>query len=116
MTRPRSVLIFGTFDVLHPGHLWFLKKAAAYGRSVIALTPDNMCFQYKGFWPIHSFKFRKWNLERIRYVSEVVPADNKPDSFAVVQRLKPDVIVIGYDQTLLKSHLVKRLQELRLKP
>jgi len=66
------VMVFGTFDVLHPGHLWFLKKASQYGRLIVALTPDKMCLKYKDHLPCHSFIQRKSHLEDIIYLDKVI--------------------------------------------
>lgn len=110
------VMVFGTFDVLHPGHLWFLKKASQYGRLIVALTPDKMCLKYKDHLPCHSFIQRKSHLEDIIYLDKVISADTRAGSWQTVQQLRPSIIVLGYDQKLLRRHLEKRLRELNLNP
>lgn len=115
MTK-ESVLLFGTFDVLHPGHLRFLKWAARYGRIVVALTPDKMCLIYKNRRPCRSYEERKRSLQKISYVSKIVPADTRPGSFGVVKRLQPAVIVLGYDQGFWRALLAKRLKQFNLNP
>src|SRR3989338_10530126 len=109
-------LVFGTFDVLHPGHLRFLKTAFEYGRLIVALTPDVMCRYYKGRLPCRTYEERKRCLEKISYIHKIVPADMRSGSFRIVAKLRPSVIVLGYDQELLRSHLVKRLSDFNLNP
>lgn len=116
MKANNLVMVFGTFDVLHPGHLWFLKKASQYGRVIVALTPDKMCLKYKGRLPCHGFTKRKSRLEDIIYLDKVISADTRTGSWQTVQQLRPATLVLGYDQKLLRRHLEKRLRELNLNP
>lgn len=109
-------MLFGTFDVLHPGHLWFLKKASEHGRLIVALTPDRMCLQYKGRLPCRTYEERKRCLKEISYVFKIVPADMHAGSFRIVEKLRPSVIVLGYDQELLRAYLIRRLKAFNLNP
>lgn len=105
-------LVFGTFDILHPGHIWFLKRASLYGRLIIALTPNKMCLKYKCHKPCHDFVVRKRRLEYISYVDRVASADTEIGSFKIVEQCRPATIVLGYDQSLLKNYLLRRLKKL----
>lgn len=109
-------MLFGTFDVLHPGHLWFLKKASEYGRLIVVLTPDKMCLHYKGLLPCRAYDDRKLCLEKISYVYKIAPADMRPGSFRILEKLRPSVIVLGYDQELLRPQLLKRLSDFNMNP
>ena len=112
----KTVLIFGTFDVLHPGHIWCLRQAARYGRLTVALTPDIACRNYKKRLPFNNFFRRRQKLQMIRYVARVIPTDNEVGRWQIIERVRPDIIVIGYDQKPLRDCLQKRLRQIKLKP
>ena len=109
-----SVLVFGTFDLLHPGHISLLTSAAAYGQLIIALTPDKLCVQYKGQLPIHPYAEREQRLRRLPIVTNVVPSDHIPNSFTILDRMRPRTIVLGYDQGALTDAIGQRIKALRL--
>lgn len=112
MTKQSKVLIFGTFDVLHPGHLSLINFAAKYGIITVALTPDVMCKKYKGTDVVHKFRERARRLQGLTYVKEVIAADSTPNSYKIIDKVKPDIIVLGHDQTTLKPNIIRRLDEL----
>lgn len=113
MKTQNKVLIFGTFDILHPGHLKLLNFAAKQGSVTVALTPDKLCEVYKGEKPVSNYDVRKIRLESLNLIDKVLPADNKPNTYNIISEVKPNVIVLGYDQLSLKKNISKRLDELR---
>jgi len=94
-----KVLVFGTFDHLHPGHLFFLQEAEKEGELHIALARDVTVEKLKGFPP------RQGEVERMRAIEEaftnahVFLGDTK-DYLVPVRKVKPDLILLGYDQEL----------------
>lgn len=108
------VLVFGTFDTLHPGHLQMLTEASHYGEVTVSLTPDELCEEYKGRPAHHRFSERRARLLRLRCVHEVVPSDARSGAYRLLARLRPAVIVLGYDQRTLLPHIQKRLESERL--
>ena len=110
------VLVFGTFDVLHPGHVRFLREASTYGPVTVALTPDKLCQRYKGHRPVNPYATRAERLSRLRYVAVVVPADEASGTFAVVGATRPTTVVLGYDQLELGKLLAERLAYLLSRP
>ncbi|MFA5954504.1 MAG: adenylyltransferase/cytidyltransferase family protein [Patescibacteria group bacterium] len=111
----KKVLIFGTFDLLHPGHLSFLKEAGDIGSVVVALTPDALLVTYKGRPAVNPYAVRKRRLERLTWVQEVVSADAIPNTYSILMRVKPEVILLGYDQGHLAKQLTTRIREYHLK-
>ncbi len=95
----KIVLVGGCFDILHYGHVEFLKKAKAYGdRLVVALESDESVRRKKGdARPIHSQKQRKEMLEALVSVDEVLPlppTHGDRDYYELVRRIKPSVIAV----------------------
>ena len=109
-----GVVVFGTFDVLHPGHLALLKHAAGFGDVTVSLTPDALCRKYKGHDPVNTFAKRAARLERISFVQQVVPSDMREHAYDVLARIHPQFILLGYDQQALGGPLTARLRELGL--
>ena len=115
-SKKSTVLVFGTFDLLHPGHVYFLTQAARYGSVVVALTLDELCQYYKGNPALKEFAVRKQRLLQLAPIKEVTPADDQPGHFGVVDRVAPDVVVLGYDQLTLVKALRRRWLSLRTHP
>jgi glycerol-3-phosphate cytidylyltransferase len=70
----RRVITYGTFDLLHYGHVNLLRRARALGDSLtVALSTDAFNFLGKGKDCYYNYEHRRLMLEAIRYVDEVVP-------------------------------------------
>lgn len=91
----------GTMDLLHAGHIDLLrvcrKMAGNDGRVVVALNRDEFIEQFKGTAPVCSYTERREMLLACRYVDDVVENFGDQDSTAVIDKVKPDFVVIGDD-------------------
>ena len=95
----KRILTYGTFDLLHYGHIRLLKRAKALGDYlIVALSTDDFN-NLKGKKAYHDFKTRKEMLESIRYVDLVIPEDNWEQKIDDVKNYKADVVVMGSDWT-----------------
>lgn len=95
----KIVLVGGCFDLLHFGHISFLKEAKSHGdRLVVALESDENVKKMKGdSRPIHSQEQRKQMLEAVSCVDEVIalpPMHSDEDYSIFVRKIKPSVIAI----------------------
>lgn len=93
----KKVITYGTFDLLHRGHINLLKRAKAMGDYlVVGLSSDdfNALKSKKSFY---SYEERKLVLEAIRYVDHVIPEDNWEQKERDVAEHGIDVFVIGDD-------------------
>lgn len=100
-----TVLAFGAFDPLHAGHTHFLGAARALGdRLVVALATDDAIVTLKHHAPRASFLERTQLLRMLPIVDDVVASDAS-GSFAVIDTVQPDILVLGYDQDALHSAL-----------
>lgn len=105
-------MVFGVFDGLHEGHKYFLSEAKKLGDSLIAVvTTDENVKKLKGSLPINDFKIRQEEIRKKGDVDEVVPSDKELYTWGVINKYKPDVIAVGYDQTELKKALEDYLKE-----
>lgn len=87
----------GTFDLLHYGHVEFLRRCSEIGSVVVSLNTDEFIELYKGKRPVMSYEERKAVLEALRYVDYVIPNVGGHDSTIAIEQVKPDMIVIGSD-------------------
>lgn len=87
----------GTFDLVHSGHVNFLKRCAELGEVTVALNTDEFIEAYKGKPPVMSYAEREAVLLGLRYVSRVVPNVGGADSRISIELESPDLIVIGSD-------------------
>lgn len=87
----------GTFDLLHSGHVAFLKRCAKVGSVTVALNTDEFITAYKGKPPVMSYKERRDVLLGCKYVSAVIPNFGGADSKPSIEFVAPDVVIIGSD-------------------
>jgi FAD synthetase len=107
----KKVLVVGTWDIIHAGHIKFLWLAKQYGRLYVIVSRDVNVQKAKGRPPIVPEKQRKKVLENLKPVDYVVLGD-KEDFLKPVEKIKPDLIVLGPDEQYsvekLKFELKKR--------
>lgn len=91
------VLTYGTFDLLHYGHIRLLRRAAALGDYlVVALSTDEFNAS-KGKSSFYSYGVRKEMLEGIRYVDLVIPEENWEQKLSDIKKYHIDTVVMGAD-------------------
>lgn len=94
----KKVITYGTFDLLHYGHINLLQRAKALGDYlIVALSTDEFNSVEKQKITYFSFEERKRLLEAIRYVDLVIPEQNWGQKISDVQEFKVDAFVIGDD-------------------
>ena len=94
----KIVLAGGVFDIIHPGHIHTLNAAKALGDVlVVAIATDKISQKMKKRPPLHNQELR---CELVRSLSMVDSAiiGHEDDIFETVKDVKPNVIVLGYDQ------------------
>lgn len=93
----KTVITYGTFDILHVGHINLLKRARALGdRLVVGLSSDEFN-QGKHKSSLLNFENRRVVLESIRYVDEVFAEDNWEQKASDIVRYNADIFVMGDD-------------------
>lgn len=93
----RKVITYGTFDMLHYGHINLLRRAKALGDYlIVALSTDEFNRQ-KGKECYFSYEQRKLLLEAIRYVDLVIPEENWEQKISDIKEFKVDVFTMGND-------------------
>jgi len=93
----KKVITYGTFDLLHYGHINVLKKARELGDYLIVALSTNEFNAIKGKECYFSYEQRKKLLESIRYVDLVIPEDSWEQKAKDVKEFQVDTFTIGDD-------------------
>jgi len=94
----KTVLAGGVFDIIHPGHIHTLNAAKALGDVlVVAIATDKTAQKMKKRPPLHSQELRCELVSSLSMV-DVAVIGHEEDIFETVKEIKPDIIVLGYDQ------------------
>ena len=94
----KKVFVNGTFDILHRGHLELLNYAKSLGDVYVGIDTDECVRENKGpSRPIHTEEERKFLLENLKSVDEVIFFSSEPEFEELIKSLKPDIIVVGSD-------------------
>ncbi len=120
-----KVMVFGTFDGLHEGHLSLFKQAKKLAKNpflVVSIARDENVFRIKGQLPLLNENKRKRLLTRCQEVDKVV-LSGLSEHLPHIVKEKPDIIALGYDQKDYIKNLKNDLQKnglsvkiVRLKP
>ena len=102
----KRALVFGTFDIIHRGHISFLRQARRKGRwLIVSVARDSFIREMKDRDPIHTEQERITQLLETGLVREVYLADAQIGTYTTVRRARPEVICFGHDQDALKKDL-----------
>ena len=94
----KRVITYGTFDLLHYGHINLLKRAKTYGDYlIVALSTDEFNWNSKQKKSYFDFDKRKQLLEAIRYVDLVIPENSWDQKLSDIERYQIDTFVMGDD-------------------
>ncbi len=105
----KKVMCFGTFDILHDGHKFYLTEAKKLGGFlVVVVARDETVNAVKGRLPLHSESERVHNLRQLKIADKIV-LGNPGDKLKVVESEKPAIICLGYDQTFFTDGIKEKL-------
>ncbi len=120
-----KIMVFGTFDNLHKGHLNFFKQARKLAKKsflVVSVARDQNVKRIKGKYPELNEKKRIILIRKSKVADKVVLSGVKNHILHILQE-SPDIIALGYDQSVYVKNLKKDLKSkgifvkiVRLKP
>ena len=107
MTR---VMASGVFDIIHPGHISYLRQAKSFGDELVVVVACDETVKKRKHEPVTP------DYMRARIVQELKPVDcaivgGHGDFMDTVREVAPDVIVLGFDQTFDENELSGKLAE-----
>ena len=92
------MLAGGVFDIIHPGHIHTLNAAKALGDVlVVAIATDKTAQKMKKRPPLHNQELRRELVSCLSMV-DIAMIGHEEDIFETVKEVKPNIIVLGYDQ------------------
>jgi len=93
-----KVLTFGNFDFIHPGHIHYLNFAKKQGSKLFTVVAsDEISEKIKQRKNVFNQNQRIQQINRLKISDEVLKGSNK-NPFQILIQIKPDIIVLGYDQ------------------
>jgi FAD synthetase len=117
--KKKVVLASGVFDLLHLGHVKFLEAAKKTGGKgaelIVIIARDTTVEETKGRKPIMTENQRRALVESLKVVDEAVLGFENFDIGDVIERIKPDVIALGYDQADMEKLVKKYVDKHKLK-
>lgn len=110
-----KVMAFGSFDQLHPGHMYFLLEAKKLGDELIVVLAREETIRQLKEKPKYSEKERKEHLE-ITGIPDKVLLGHQKDKYSIIEKIRPDTICLGYDQDSFTKNLKQELKKRKLNP
>lgn len=108
-------MCFGTFDILHLGHLYYFEQARKYGDYLIVVIARDKTKQKQKKKILFSEQERRKLVQSLKVVDEAV-LGNVDDHLKIVLEKKPAVLCLGYDQKIAQKWLKRRLAERNFYP
>ena len=102
----KRVMVFGTFDRLHPGHRSFFAQAAKLGNVIAVVARDANVRKIKKKSPLENERARLAKVARDKNVQQAMLGDRE-DFLKPVEKIQPDTVALGFDQ---KTFGIKTLQ------
>lgn len=107
------ILIFGVFDLLHPGHRYIINEVLKLGSNLhICLASDEFVLEYKNKNTMNNFLKRKDSILKTWSNLTIHKGDNKIGQWSIFNQINPDIIVFGYDQLDLMKSIKKYLKDI----
>ena len=106
-----KIMATGAFDILHMGHIYFLKEAKKLGDELVVIVACDSTVRKLKHEPVTSEKMRLLLIKELKIVDEAY-LGQKDDIYKIVEEIKPDIIALGYDQIhdekIIRQNLKKR--------
>ena len=110
-------MVFGVFDGLHEGHEVFLRQTQEHAEHLIVVVATNeSVLNLKGVPPHTDIQERIIAIQNFLPRAEVLVGDAIMGSYDVIKKEKPELILLGYDQTVLKIDLENKIMDATIPP
>ena len=112
---PSTVMATGVFDILHPGHIYYLTEAKKLGDYlIVVIARDATVRKLKGHDPIVPDILRLQIVQALKPVDKAV-LGNVNSHFDILDEIRPDIIALGYDQIHDEQVLIEECKKRKLK-
>ncbi|MHA1269783.1 MAG: adenylyltransferase/cytidyltransferase family protein [Candidatus Helarchaeota archaeon] len=111
----KLVMTFGTFDILHLGHVKLLSNAKQFGgknaKLIVIVARDENVIKEKNRRPIFPENQRLEMIKALKIVDDAYLGNLGSDKLKIIEEIKPDIIVLGYDQNVEEKEIRKELEK-----
>ena len=114
----KKIATFGVFDLLHVGHVKFLEECKSLEKDsqlTVVIARDSTVIKEKGKKPIMPEEQRKYIVQSLKPVDRAILGNEGSDKLKIVEKIRPDIIVLGYDQAWDEKSLKEELEKRGLK-
>ncbi|MEK7648879.1 MAG: adenylyltransferase/cytidyltransferase family protein [Patescibacteria group bacterium] len=109
-----TVMAFGTFDIIHPGHISYLQQAKRLGKKlVVVIARDKTVITLKGRKPIFNEQERLAIVGSLGCVDQAILGD-KIHHCKIIDRVRPEIVCLGYDQDITNKKLSEQLERMHI--
>nr|WP_321350229.1 adenylyltransferase/cytidyltransferase family protein [uncultured Methanoregula sp.] len=110
----RRIVATGTFDILHPGHLYYLEESKKLGDELFVIVARDANVKHKPH-PIIPEEHRLRMVAALKPVDHAILGD-KTDMFRPIEEISPEIITIGFNQMFNETNLEEQLRARNLAP
>ncbi len=110
-----KVMASGVFDILHLGHIHYLKESKSFGDYLIVVVASDYTAKKHGKNLIFNENERKGLVSELKIVNEAIIGHSTDDIFQTVNEIKPDIITLGYNQKFDDEFIENKCKKLGLK-
>ena len=104
------VMASGVFDILHTGHISYLEQAKAMGDELYVVVASDDTVRRRKHEPITPENMRVKIISSLRCVDKAILGNSGGDFYSILETVRPDIIVLGYDQTFDEKELESDLR------
>ena len=108
-----KVMATGTFDILHMGHIFYLKEAKKLGDKLAVVVATDSTVRKLKHEPINSEEIRLNIIKELRVVDEAY-IGYEDDKYDIVKEIKPDIIALGFDQVHDENEIKTQLKNRKI--
>lgn len=106
-----TVMASGVFDIIHTGHISYLEQAKSVGDKLIVVVACDNTVRKRKHEPITPEQMRLRIVQALKPVDEAILGNDNGDFFTTVLSIRPDIIMLGYDQTFNEEELKASIKE-----
>jgi len=108
-----KVMATGTFDLLHLGHIYFLKEAKKLGDKLVVVVATDLTVKRLKHEPVNPEEIRLNIIKELKIVDEAY-LGHEDDIYEIVEEIKPDIIALGFDQLHDKKKIENELKRRKI--
>ena len=110
----KRIATFGVFDIIHTGHVKFLEECKTLvedSELTVVIARDSTVLREQGRKPVIPEDKRRYIIQSLKSVDKTILGNEGIDKMNIVEKIKPDIIILGYDQDWDEQELERELKK-----